>query len=82
MSVRNPVKSIQDMMPQDAGVDRLNVILAEALVKNTLWKNVSASDGNTRKWLAKNKETVHYDEGYRGLNNPGQDCAVEILKEI
>lgn len=64
------------------GHDKVLRSTLNALVKNTLWRNVSASDGNTRRWLARNTETVHYDEGYIGLSNPGQDCAVKVLKEI
>ncbi len=64
------------------GHDKVLRTTLNTLVKNTLWRNVSVSDGNTRRWLAKNNETVHYDEGYLGLSNPGQDFAVRVLKEI
>ena len=69
------------------GHDKVLRSTLSALVKNTLWRNVSASDGNTRKWLARNKETVHYDEGYIGLSIHISDhsertaCAIREFNE-
>ena len=64
------------------GHDKVLRSTLSTLVKSTLWKKVSASDGNTRQWLAKNNDTVHFDEGYIGLSNPGQDYAAEVLNEM